>query len=242
MDWLLALLAAIAGYLIGSISFARVITRLVAPKKDISKTELDVKWTEDKFHVDTISATTVSMAVGRKFGFLTFVLDTLKVTVPTLVFKQIYPASPYFLIAATAGLLGHNWPVYHRFQGGRGFSALYGGMLIIDWPGIFITTIGGIALSAALFRNLLLTFSVGLWLFIPWLWFRTHQLSHLAYGLAVNIIVTISTLPELRLYEQLRKEGKLGDVSEMMKRYTGMWAMMAKLSDRLGLMPKKLGE
>ena len=37
---------------------------------------------------------------------------------------------------AVAVLLGHNYPVFHRFRGGRGQSPLYGGLLAIDWPAV----------------------------------------------------------------------------------------------------------
>jgi len=51
---------------------------------------------------------------------ITVVLDMLKITIPTLVFKHVYPDTPYFLITAATGMIGHVWPLYHGFKGGRG--------------------------------------------------------------------------------------------------------------------------
>jgi glycerol-3-phosphate acyltransferase PlsY len=239
MDLFLALLAAAVGYLLGSISFARVITRIVAPHKDITQVSVDVGWSEDKVRVETISATTVSIGVGRKFGFLTFVLDVLKVALPTLAFRLLYPADPYFLVVAVTGLAGHNWPVYYRFQGGRGFSALYGGLFVIDWTGVFVTLIGGLVLSVLIFRDLMLVFSLGLWLLPPYLWLRTHDWAYLAYGVAVAILINISLWPETRQYFLLRKSGQLGELSAMMERHTAMWGAIARIGRRLNIAPQK---
>ena len=63
---------------------------------------------------------------------------------PTLLFRLWQPDVPYYLVAAAAGLVGHDWPLYHRFKGGRGLSAIYGALLVIDWPGLFITSLLGL--------------------------------------------------------------------------------------------------
>ena len=58
MDPLIALLAAAVGYLLGSISFARVVTRLFAPSVDIGQgIEIDIAGTEEKLQVRAIAGT-----------------------------------------------------------------------------------------------------------------------------------------------------------------------------------------
>jgi glycerol-3-phosphate acyltransferase PlsY len=53
------------------------------------------------------------MKMGPKVGCTIGLLDILKVTLPVLVFRLLYPDQYYFLIVAIAGMVGHNWPVFH---------------------------------------------------------------------------------------------------------------------------------
>jgi glycerol-3-phosphate acyltransferase PlsY len=233
MDPLLALFAAAVGYFCGAISFARLVSKIVAPQKDITSTEIGIASTEEKVIMSAVSATTVSMHLGSKFGFMTVVLDMLKITIPTLVFKHRY-AESYFLISAAAGMVGHIWPVYHGFQGGRGLSAVYGGMFAIDLIGVFATSIGGMLLGLFVIRDMLVAYVGGLWLLIPWLWFRTHDVAHVIYAIAVNIIFLLAMIPEMRQYLRLRREGKGDDLAEVMQ-LTGMGRGIYKMAKRFGV-------
>ena len=233
MDPLIALLAAIVGYLCGSISFARLVTKIVAPETDVTKTEIGVADSEEKITMGSVSATSVSMHIGPRFGFITVVLDMLKIALPTLTFRNLYPDAPYLLITATAGMAGHIWPLYYRFRGGRGLSAVYGGMFAIDWIGVFATSLAGMFLGIFVLRDVLVAYMGGLWLIIPWLWFRTHDLGHLAYALAVNIIFGLAMIPEIRQYIKFKREGKGVDISQTMQ-YTGMGRGIYKMARRFG--------
>jgi glycerol-3-phosphate acyltransferase PlsY len=238
MNPLIASLAAVVGYLCGSISFARLVSRIVAPQEDITKTEIEVDGSEETFDMGSVSATTVSMHIGPRFGFLTVVMDMLKITIPTLAFKRLYPEAPYSLMAATAGMVGHIWPIYHSFKGGRGLSAVYGGMFAIDWIGVFATSLGGMVLGLFVIRDFLVAYMGGLWLIIPWLWFRTHDLGHLAYGIAINIIFVLAMIPEIKQYLKFRREGKGEDLLEVMQ-LTGMGRGISKMAKRFGLIENK---
>jgi glycerol-3-phosphate acyltransferase PlsY len=238
MDPLLTLLAAVTGYLCGSISFARLVSKIAAPQEDITKTEIDVEGSEEKMVMSVVSATTVSMHIGPRFGFATVVMDMLKIVVPTLLFKHLAPGPPYFLIAAATGLLGHIWPLYHGFQGGRGLSAVYGGMFAIDWIGVFATSLGGMVFGLFVLRDFLVAYMAGIWFIIPWLWFRTHDVGHLAYAIAVNIILALAMIPEVKQYVKLRREGKVEDLSKVMQ-LTGMGRGIYKMAERFGLLEGK---
>jgi glycerol-3-phosphate acyltransferase PlsY len=235
MDPLKALLAAVVGYLVGSISFARLVASIVAPDKDISETEFRAPGGEDAVVSHSVSATTISMHISPRFGFITVVMDMLKIVIPTLVFKRTYPDTPYFLITATTGVIGHIWPIYHGFKGGRGISAVYGGMFAIDWVGVFATSIGGMLLGLLVLRDLLAAYMGGMWLVIPWLWFRTHDVNHLLYGIAVNLILLLAEIPELKQYLKFRREGKVADLSEVMQ-LTGMGRGIYRIGKRLGVL------
>jgi len=233
MDALRVLFVAVVGYLCGSISFARIVTRIFAPQEDITRTELQSPGSDEIVMASFVSATTVSMHLGTRLGFLTVVLDMLKLVIPTVVFRLVWEGEPYFLLTSVMGMVGHIWPVYYGFQGGRGLSAVYGAMFAIDWIGVFATSIGGLLLGLFVFRDVLVAYMGGLWLLIPWLWFRTHDLWHLAYAIAVNVIFGVAMIPEMTQYLKLKREGKGADLSQAMQT-TGMGRGIYKMARRFG--------
>jgi glycerol-3-phosphate acyltransferase PlsY len=223
------------GYLIGSVSFARLVGRLAAPHEDLTETELDVPGSPEKLRMEAVSATTVSMRIGARFGFLTVVLDMLKIALPVLVFKQLHPGTRYFLITATTGMIGHVWPLYHGFKGGRGLSAIYGGMFAIDWIGVFATSVGGMLFGLFIVRDFLVAYTAGLWFLIPWLWFRTRDVGHVMYAIAANVVFLLAILPEMRQYIKFRREGRGADLAQVMQT-TGMGRGIYKMAKRFSLL------
>ena len=105
MDPAIALAAAVAGYLLGCISFARIITRFVAPQQDVTQTAMAIPGTEETMRLRAVSGTAVSMHLGPRYGCLTSLLDMLKVALPVAFFRFAFPGQPYFLIAAITGIL-----------------------------------------------------------------------------------------------------------------------------------------
>lgn len=228
MEWQIVLLAGVIGYLTGSVSFARIVSRLADPDVEITGIELE------DMHVDAISGTAVSMKLGPRLGGLTAILDILKVAVPTLVFRLLYRGEPYFLVTAALGLVGHNWPLYYRFRGGRGLSAIYGGFLVIDWVGALVTSLVGMSLGMFVLQDVLVSYLAGLWLMIPWIWFRTHDFAYLAYVVFVNLVYFAAMTPEIRQVMELRRAGKASNASEAMEA-TPMGKMIKKMVSRFGL-------
>jgi glycerol-3-phosphate acyltransferase PlsY len=212
-DPVFVLLAALAGYLVGSLSFARIVAAVVAPGKDITHTDIYLPEHDMTVSSDAVSATVVQLHIGRKYGCLVGILDIVKVALPALVLKLWQPDVPYFLIFAGFGTVGHNWPIYYRFQGGRGLSPITGGMLVMDWVGVVVTnTIG--ALSGFVIKNQFFSSGMGMVLMIPWIWWRTHDWYYLAYMVAMNVIYWTSLLPEWQQYARLIKAGAVEEYTE----------------------------
>lgn len=234
MNMQIALLAAAVGYLFGSISFARIVNRIVAPDEQITGIEVETR-SKEKFQVETVGGTSISMKLGAKYGGLTALLDMLKVALPTLAFRVGYPGAPYFLITAAMGLIGHNWPIYHRFKGGRGLSAIYGGLLVIDFVGSLITSIVGMVLGVAVIKDVFISYLAGLWLMIPWLWFRTHDPAHLAYIVFVNAMFIVAMIPEIRMMQDLKRRGMQDDMTTAME-INPMTRGIKKIAQRFGLL------
>lgn len=207
----IALLAAAVGYLVGSVSFGRVVARFAAPDEDLSRTEVDIPGSEEKVVLTSVSSTSIGARKGPKWGCLAGILDILKATIPTLVFRLWHPGEPYYLIVAVAVVAGHNWPVYYRFKGGRGISSILGGMLVVDWPGLIVTGVAGNLLGQLLLKTPMAGFSLSLPLLIPWFALVTRSWWHVGYGVAINVVYWIAVIPELRTYARLRREGREAD-------------------------------
>jgi acyl phosphate:glycerol-3-phosphate acyltransferase len=100
------------GYLLGSIPFGLLLTRL-AGKGDVRAVGSG-----------NIGATNVLRVGGKRLAAATLLLDALKGTAAVLIARQVFPASDMF--AATGALLGHLYPVWLRFKGGKGVATLLG--------------------------------------------------------------------------------------------------------------------
>lgn len=117
---MLIALAAFAGYLLGSIPWGLVLTRM-AGLGDIRK-----------IGSGNIGATNV-LRTGHKFlAFLTLILDASKSAVAALIFIQINEVAS--IVAGFAAVLGHNFSIWLKFQGGKGVATSLGAILMVSWP------------------------------------------------------------------------------------------------------------
>jgi glycerol-3-phosphate acyltransferase PlsY len=237
MDILILIIAAGSGYLLGAISFARIISKMANPEADLTDVHLPIDGPEGKLHLRSVGATTASVKLGGKVGCAIGLIDMLKVALPTLVFRLLYPEQPYFLFAAGMGVIGHNWPIYYRFKGGSGISATYGGMLVIDWLGTLICASAGMIFGMVVVKQVMVAYLADLWFMIPWLWFRTHDYFHLGYIILVNLSFLLAVLPEIRFILKEYRKGNKNIVTPMeaFPMGKGMLKMLDffKLKDRL---------
>ncbi len=225
-------LAVATGYLLGSISFARIVAGRVDPSADITKIET-VVGDGVTFVSDSVSATAVRMKVGRRYGVLTAALDMLKVALPTLAFELAFPGEPYYLLVAAAGLIGHDWPLYHRFVGGRGETAIYGALLVIDPVAVVATLVLGMALGFVL-GNILVLRWAGMILLIPWFAIATGDPALVAYMVFADLVYLVAMRPELAQYWAMRSEHTDPTNEEIADEF-GMGAKLGRAIDRYGL-------
>ena len=238
MDTTTAVAIAIAGYCVGSVSMARIVTGLFAPGRfRPGPTRLHLDGSDKSMHLDTVSATSVSVQLGSRLGFLTYVLDVFKILVPTLILKYTIHDGPYFVLFAGGGMVGHVWPAYYRFKGGRGISAAYAGLMAIDPLGFLVCSIGGMLFGLLLMRDMWTAYCAGVWAIIPWLWFRTQDPVFIAYAVVVNIVFMIGMIPETRQWFHIRRENKWDDTTEVMQ-LSGMGRGLLKMARKLGIVRK----
>lgn len=112
--------ALLIGYLFGSIPFGVVLTRLggAGDLRSIGS--------------GNIGATNV-MRTGRKgLAAATLVLDVLKGAAAVWLARWLFPGDEQ--VAAAAAFVGHCFPVWLRFRGGKGVATLMGIVLALHWP------------------------------------------------------------------------------------------------------------
>jgi len=233
MEWSTALGSIIAGYLIGAISFTRLIARAVIPEKDISRVEEPVPGTTTTFVMDSVSATTMRVHAGTKYGCLTAIFDMAKVAIPVLAIRLWQPDMPYHLLFASAAVAGHNWPVYYRFKGGRGESPMLGGMLVIDWLGVLVANVAGWLIGLTLGSLLVLRW---LWMFlmIPWFWWQTGDPWHIGYAISVVSFYYLSLAKEMKQIMELKRNNMFPS-QEAIANFLAMGGNMGRFMDRYSL-------
>ena len=133
------LFALALGYLFGSIPFGLVLTRL-AGKGDIRE-----------IGSGNIGATNVLRTGSKPLAALTLVLDCLKATVAVLLAQLLFGRDTGAAAAAGA-FIGHLYPIWLKFRGGKGAATLLGILIALLWPAALI--------YAALWIILLLTFRI----------------------------------------------------------------------------------
>jgi glycerol-3-phosphate acyltransferase PlsY len=173
------LLALLIGYLLGSIPFGFILTR-AAGKGDIRAVGSG-----------NIGATNVLRTGSRWLAAATLVLDALKATAAVLIARALLPGTETF--AAAGAPIGHLYPVWLRFRGGKGVATYLGLLIPLLWPAaiiyalvwvaalflIRISSVGGMlaAISApiaaaALGRHALFPILLGFTLLVLW---RHHE-------------------------------------------------------------------
>lgn len=213
----------LVGYLLGSVSFARIVGRIVAPGADLSRNEVEMLGGAT-LEYQGVSATSVAMRGGPVPGVVTGVLDAGKSFVPTLIAKRRWPDEPYHAFVAAGAITGHNWPIYHGFRGGRGQTPFYGGLAAMDWVSIPTTTAAGSAIGIIALQDMLAAYSLGMWLTIPWAMLRQDP-AQIGYTIAGNALFTIAMIPEIRSYLALRNSGELqsmGTLKDFVYSYPAM--------------------
>jgi glycerol-3-phosphate acyltransferase PlsY len=179
VDNLLLVFSLVIGYVLGSISFTRIFAKLFAPGENIEKTEMDITGSNEKFTFHSVSATSMAVRKGPIYGMSVIILDMLKAYVSVMYFMNTYPNENYYLVASLASIFGHNFPIFHRFKGGRGMSPIFGSLLVIDWKSVLVSSVGGMFLGLVVLRDMFFAFTSGPLFLIPYFWYtktRAHFL------------------------------------------------------------------
>jgi len=112
------LIIGIISYLMGSIPFGLILTKTFL-KKDIREVGSG-----------NIGATNVLRTGNKSIGYLTLVLDILKAIIPVIYVKFNYP--DYLFVSSLCAFLGHVFPIWLKFKGGKGVATYLGILFAIN--------------------------------------------------------------------------------------------------------------
>ncbi|MBR5599639.1 MAG: glycerol-3-phosphate 1-O-acyltransferase PlsY [Alphaproteobacteria bacterium] len=118
-------ISALLGYFVGSIPFGLILTRM-AGYGDIRK-----------IGSGNIGATNVLRTGNKGLALLTVLCDAFKAGIAAFVAGHIFAGEngvTASLVAGAFGVLGHNFPVWLKFKGGKGVASTFGFILMTCWP------------------------------------------------------------------------------------------------------------
>lgn len=137
---LMYLLIFIISYLLGNINAAYIYGRIT-------------KNTDIRQHGSGNAGTTNALRVmGKKAAIIVFISDFLKGLIAVLLAKELSHGAYAEAIAALAVIIGHNWPIFLRFKGGKGIATLIGAYAMI--APIYLLIALGIAILIISFSKL----------------------------------------------------------------------------------------
>lgn len=130
MDDLLFIFVLISIYLIAAIPSGVIVSRLMGSE--------DVRQKGS----GNIGATNVYRVVGKLAGILTLLGDTMKGFLPLLAYKSWLAPTPTQLgVACAIAILGHCYPVYLKFRGGKGVATALGIFLVLSPQAVLVVVV-----------------------------------------------------------------------------------------------------
>lgn len=115
-------IAILVGYAFGCIQAAYIISKTVG--------KMDIR----EHGSGNAGASNITATMGLKYGFIVGLVDILKGMFAVLTVKWIYPDAPDLAyLAGIMAVIGHIFPFYMNFRGGKGVAALVGMMFGVNW-------------------------------------------------------------------------------------------------------------
>lgn len=206
----------IIGYLLGAIPFGVLVSRLTKG--------VDIR----EYGSGRTGVANVMRTAGKAAGVMVFVADVGKGAGAALIAWAIFGSGAATLnaaivVAALAAIIGHNWSVYIKFQGGRGVTTAMGGLMVMDWRvglACFAVFLAVVALSRYMSLGSILGTGSVIVVMIPLVLLKIEPLEYLIYGLAATGLIVFQHRDNIRRL-LAGTERKIGQKAEQRKGVTG---------------------
>ncbi len=175
MPWLII----IAGYLLGAIPTGYIAGRMVRG--------MDIRQVGDA----NMGAANVFRQLGARAGIIVGLVDVAKGALAVLIARAAHLPQSYELLTGAAAVIGHNWPVFIGFRGGRGVSTSIGILLVEVTQSMLILAVP--ALLALIIRRSVTLACAILFIALPLVsWWLGISPLLIAYGVALPALVGVT--------------------------------------------------
>ncbi|MGB5925267.1 MAG: glycerol-3-phosphate acyltransferase [Dehalococcoidia bacterium] len=202
----LGVLSVVIGYLLGSIPTAYVVSRV--------RKGIDIR----TIGSGNMGGANVMREIGTHEGVLVGLFDIAKGAGVILIVQALNVSELWIFGAGFAAVVGHNFPVFAGFRGGRGSATIIGIFLVLA-PMATLVTLVVVAIPFFASRKFGGAVIIGLALLPLFVWLLEGSLSLVRYALAIDLFMLIRNLPDIRrvlakgiirdmIYDMQRKKAK----------------------------------
>jgi glycerol-3-phosphate acyltransferase PlsY len=155
-----------------------------------------------------IGATNVGRTSGKAAGVLTLIGDVLKGAVPVFAAFALFPEPPFVAAVGLSAFMGHLWPVFLGFRGGKGVATALGVMIVIAPVSTLLSAL--VFLATVIFKRYVSLGSMVAAAMLPvFLSFFPASRPYMPMGVVIAVLVIVKHKDNIkRLVEG--KENKIG--------------------------------
>lgn len=175
------IIAVIIGYLLGSIPFAYIAARLIKG--------VDIR----RVGGGNVGALNIMREIGTVAGWAVLLADMGKGVLAVLIAQWLGVSLIFVFVAGLAAVVGHSWPVFLGFKGGRGAATALGVLLALA-PVEFAISFAIMVVVVLITSNFRLAIGVGL-VFLPLIiWWFGGETSLITYSVALPLLLGLRNI------------------------------------------------
>jgi glycerol-3-phosphate acyltransferase PlsY len=192
----LGMLSIIVGYLLGSIPTAYIVSRL---RKGIDIRNIGSR---------NMGGANVMREIGAREGVFVGLIDIAKGAGAILVAQALNVSELWVFGAGFAALVGHNFPVFAGFRGGRGSATIIGIFLVLA-PKAILVALAVVAIPFFTTRKFMAALFIGFGLLPLFIWLLEGSLVLVRYALVIDLFMLVRNLPDIK---QILAKGIMKDI------------------------------
>jgi glycerol-3-phosphate acyltransferase PlsY len=193
---LLGIPSIIIGYLLGSIPTAYIVSRV--------RKGIDIRNVGSR----NMGGANVMREIGAREGIFVGLIDIAKGVGAVLIARALNVPELWVFGAGFAALLGHNFPVFAGFRGGRGSATIIGIFFVLA-PEAMLVTLALLAIPFFTTRKFMAALFIGFGLLPLFIWLLEGSLMLVRYALVIDLFMLVRNLPDLR---QVLAKGIMKDI------------------------------
>ncbi len=180
-------LSIVIGYLLGSIPTAYIVSRITKG--------IDIRNVGSR----NMGSANVMREIGAREGVFVGLIDVLKGAGAILIAQTFNVSEVWVFGAGFAALVGHNFPVFALFRGGRGSATIIGIFLVLA-PGAMLITLAVVAIPFFTTRKFGAALLIGFGLLPLFIWLLEGPLAVVRYALIIDVLMLIRNLTNIKQF------------------------------------------